>query len=271
MNKQPVVLTENYDIKVSADEKKINSRYIKVFPVILLRNGDIIYKRTVRLLDVKIARRIFTQSKREGDSIPLVIKISSESKNGAIFMRINESYMNQIKSYLETGAIKPKNNSKDANKIKSMCYRGAEDSEGVIDLLPVFKKTGRQSWVNTQYRTFGIVNGKKRDIPFKEEINEENFDEYFYKDMVIPIMDVDFSQVVSSSKGFKCTISIRKIICNYKKKEDVVEIPDDIFDKYYEEPKEPEPKEPEPKEAVNEKEAEFEDVEAALIRLNMET
>lgn len=271
MSNKIIVLTPEHGIEINSKEKEIKSSYIKVHLVVLTLNNEKVYGRTVRLYNVMVNRHIHTYSKREESMIPLVIKVSTETDVGKMFMKLNDSYMKQINNYLESGTIKPKNNSRDAKNIKSMVYMPPEGTEGVVDFFPVFGKTGNQAWSNTKFNIFAKVNGKNTDKPFKEEITEENFHEYFYKGMTIPIMDVNFSQVVSSSKGFKCTINIRKIIANYEKKEDTMEIPDDIFNQHYVEPeKEPEPEsEPESKEADFE-EPGFEDVEGALSRLNME-
>lgn len=271
MSNKIIVLTPDHKINVESKAKDINSTYIKVYPVNVQKNNNTVYGRTVRLYNVMVDRRIHTHSKREESMIPLAIKVSTDTDVGKMFMSLNDSYMKQIKNHLNSGKIGPKNNSRDAKNIKSMVYMAPEGTEGVVDFFPVFGKTGNQAWSNTKFHTFAKVNGKNTDKPFKEEITEENFHEYFYKGMTIPIMDVNFSQVVSSSKGFKCTINIRKIIANYEKKEDTMEIPDDIFNQHYvETEKEPEPEpEPESKEAEFE-ESGFEDVEGALSRLNME-
>ena len=70
-----------------------------------------------------------------------------------MFDKINDSYMEQIKNYLVSGAINPKNNSKDAKNIKSMVYKGSEANDGVVDFFPVFGKTGNQAWSNTKFHT----------------------------------------------------------------------------------------------------------------------
>jgi len=267
MSSKIIVLTPGHGLEIDSNEKKINSSYIKIYPTNLTKNKERIYGRTVRLYNVIVGRRIHTQTKREESMIPLVIKVSTETDIGKMFMKLNDSYMKQIKNYLDSGMIKPKTNSKDAKNIKSMVYKGSEDDEGVVDFFPVFGKTGNRAWSNTKFHTFARVNGKNTDKPFKGEITEENIHEYFSKGMTIPIMDVSFSQVVSSSKGFKCTIEIRKMIANWEKKEETMEIPDEIFNQHYvESEKEPEP---ESKEADFE-ESGFEDVEGALSRLNME-